>query len=318
MVLGAGRGACAGRPPCGTGCGPRFHRRRRQAGHADLFHRARHGAGLLHGRHPFPGRRQAGGSALHRRPAREEGRRARQDRSAPLSGGPRPGQGQEGAGRGAARLRRQGPRPLQDAGGEGGRIAAERRSPAGHCRPAQGLHRRRRGDDRDRADQSRLHHHPCTERRAHGRAPGGSRQHRPCQRRRGDRDAGADPALLGHVHLAVALARRCARGHEPGAGRGHGLRPGQPQGTRQWDAAPGRQHHRPGERDHQAQGHVPQQGREALAGRVRQCARAGRHEQRCRGGPVGGDPAWAGRPVRMGRQCRGQGRASSGPDRPAQ
>ena len=103
----------------------------RPAGRAGLRHRARNRAGVLHRRNPFPGRRHHAGGAVHRRPAREKGRRARADRSAPVPSRARPSQGQADAGPRFARLRREGSRPLQDAGG------AERRHPAAR-RPAAG------------------------------------------------------------------------------------------------------------------------------------------------------------------------------------
>ena len=109
------------------------------AGRADLSHRARHGAGALHRRHPLPGRRQAAGGVLQGRPARQERRRARQDRSAPVtrprSTRPRPRRPRTkpqlvAAEKDLARF--------QDAGAQERRNPAEPRSAAGQGRSDQG------------------------------------------------------------------------------------------------------------------------------------------------------------------------------------
>ena len=102
-----------------------------------------HRAGVVHRGHSFPGRRQAAGGAVHRRPARQEGRRAGEDRSAAVPGRARPGQGQEGPGPGPAHLGRERPRTLEDAGALEHHLAADRRPAAGQGRSVQGLDRGR-------------------------------------------------------------------------------------------------------------------------------------------------------------------------------
>ena len=74
--------------------------------HADHHRRARHGHAARDRDDPHPDRRQADGGRLQRRPDRQEGRLPRPDRSAPLSGGARPGAGPTRQGPGAATRRR--------------------------------------------------------------------------------------------------------------------------------------------------------------------------------------------------------------------
>ena len=75
---------------------------------------------------------------------------------------------------------------------------------------------------------------------------------------RRDRQPGADAALRRDVHPADAGARRSARGYGARAGRGAGLRPKRPPAAEHRQAASHRQCHRPGDRDHSAQGDVRQ------------------------------------------------------------
>jgi hypothetical protein len=135
-------------------------------------HRLR--AGLFHHRHPRQGRRRIAGGALHGRPACQEGRRAGQDRSAPLPGRARPGQGQ--AAQDAARSappRRTSRAP--DAGDEELRDPADCRPAAGQGRSAQGLHRGRRGGSKPPRPSSTTRHQ-ISERRTHRGASGRSRK----------------------------------------------------------------------------------------------------------------------------------------------
>ena len=293
--------------------GPCQHRRRRAPGRAGLCHRARIGAGLLHHRDPFPGGRHHAGGAVHRRAAREEGRRARQDRSAPLPGGARPGQGEARAGCGAAHLGREGPAALENPRRAERRDPAARRPAAGAGRPAQGLGRGRRGGHRDRADPARLHADQIAERRAHRRALGRSRQSRPRLRRAPHRHRGAHAAVRGDVHAADAGARRSARSDGARPGRGDRVRPEQPPAAQHRHAPAHRQHHRPVDRDAAPQGDVRQHRRAAVARRIRQCAGAARRPQeRHRAAEHGGATRPEG-PVRLGGHRRQQG--GGAPDR---
>ena len=85
-------------------------------------------AGLVHGRHPCTGRRQARIGAVRRRPAGQEGRCPRQDRSAALPGRARSGESQKDAGRSQPDFGRKGPYARQDAGRPQLRNPAGRRS----------------------------------------------------------------------------------------------------------------------------------------------------------------------------------------------
>jgi multidrug efflux pump subunit AcrA (membrane-fusion protein) len=79
---------------------------------------------------------------------------------------------------------------------------------------------------------------------------------------------------IGVRHVAGAVSRRRSRRLGARAGRGHRLRSGQPARTRHRQASAHRQSDRPGNLDHPAQGNVSQRRRQAVAGRIRQCARA--------------------------------------------
>ena len=89
----------AERPGAGAG------RRRGKGRRAGLSRRRRHHQGAQYRDRAPAGRRQAAQRRLQGRPGRQEGRRAGAHRSDHLSGAARPGDRQEGAGRGAARQR---------------------------------------------------------------------------------------------------------------------------------------------------------------------------------------------------------------------
>ncbi len=82
----------------------------------------------------------------------------------------------------------------------------------GQGRSAQGLDRRRRRRDRNRADPARLHLHHGAQRRARRHPARRPWKHRACLRPARHRQPGADAALRGDVHAAVAGALRRARG----------------------------------------------------------------------------------------------------------
>ena len=187
------------------------HRHRLAAGRADLSDRPRHGAGAVHGRHPRPGRRQAPGRVLQGRPARQERRCARQDRSASLSGRARSGEGAQGARRRGADRRAEGPGPFPDPGAE-------------NAETQQNLDLQQAKVDQTKASidadmaaietaQTNLDYTDIVAptRRPHGRAHGRSRQYRACQRSGRDRNPDSDRAIRRPVHAAGANTRRRPR-----------------------------------------------------------------------------------------------------------
>ena len=134
--------------------------------------------------------------------------------------------------------------------------------------------------------------HHRAERRPHGHAPGRSRQHRACHRHGADRDPDADETDLRHVHLAGRkISTTSARPWRAARLRSSPT-------TRTTAAARDRAHcslidneHRSGHRHDQAQGEFPQRRRETVAGRIRQRARADRYPQGCAHRALGRHPA---------------------------
>ena len=170
-------------------------RHRLAAGRADLSDRARHRAGAVHGRHSRPGRRQAAGRVLQGGPARQKRRRAGQDRSAPLPGRARSGQGAKGAGRRGADRRQKDLERFQDAGAEEhsrpSRTSISSRPKSIRPKPRSPPTWPRSRPRRRNLDYTDI---VATDRRPHGRAHGRSRQHRSCQRPGRDRDPDPDRA----------------------------------------------------------------------------------------------------------------------------
>ena len=80
-------------------------------------------------------------------------------------------------------------------------------------------------------------------------------------------------------------------------------------GDRDGHVADTKQYHRHDHRNDLAEGELPQSGRASLARAVRQCPGAGGHAEECGDRSGAGDPARAGRPVRLCHQARRLGRS---------
>ena len=160
------------------------------------------------------------------RPARPQGRRAGQDRSAALPGRARSGQGQEGAGRSPADRRAEGSRTLQDAGGA--RISRPSRMSIS-SRPRSTSSRPRSTPTRPPSRPRRpISTTPTIVAPSDGRM--GVRMVDPGNIVHADDQAPIatltqTAADRGAVHAAGALARRRARRHGARPGRGRRLRP---------------------------------------------------------------------------------------------
>ena len=143
----------------------------------------------------------------------QPGRPAGRDRSAAVPGVARPGQGQEGAGRGQSRQRQSRPAALHQA--RRVRHAPADRHPALHGRAADRADRGRRRRHLQRPDPARLHPGEIADLRRGRPAPGRHRQHRqrldPNRHRHGDPDR-ADHRDFHRAGRATAVYQRRPEG----------------------------------------------------------------------------------------------------------
>ena len=245
------------------------------AGRADLRHRHRHRAGLSVGAGARARRWHADAVSRARGPGGQAGRPDRGDRSAAVPGGAGSGQGQEGAGRGAARQRAARPGALSDRwrrriSPRASRSIRSRRWSISWSPPSRATMPR----SRRRNSMWILLHHVAG--RWPGRiAAGRSRQPDPCDRYDRHRHDHADPSDLRHLHAAAggaaARRRQTWRSGSAGAGlcqrRSHRAGPG--------NAADAGQHDRHHHRHDPAEGDISQSRRTS-------CGRASSSTRICR------------------------------------
>ena len=253
-------------------CRARHHRHCRGARRPGGDPRTGQRAGLQDGGHPLAGRRPDRQDLLRGGPERQGGRSTVPDRPASLPGRARPGLCQPQERRGPARGRAARSRALRQAGAHRLPVQAELRPAEGDRRLAQGLDRRRQGADRQCQAQPLLCRYPRADRWPHRPAPGRSRQHGAGQPEHHAGHDYPDQADLRQLHRAAIRQPQSAQ--EPGEAAAHRHRL---LGRRQLQAGPrradpDRQPDRGPDRHAQAQGHLRQHRRTAVAGRVRQRA----------------------------------------------
>ena len=242
------------------------------------------------------------------RAGRQARRRAGADRSRHLSGAARPGDGQEGAGRGAARQRPARPRALRPAR----RPTSWRRRPSTRsARWSTQFTAQIKLDDAAIANAKAFLDYTTIVAPIDGRTgirmvDEGNLVRAVRRRHRHDH---RDPADRRDVHAAAAAAGPDQRGAGARARDGRGARRRRQDRARSRHAAGRRQPGRPDHRHRAHEGGVPQRQPAALAGPVRQRAHAGRDLEPGRGHA---DPGRAARPQRHLR-LRRAGRPARGP-----